>query len=307
MTIRTFGPFRLDTEAEILFRGAEPVDLGRRAIALLCALTERPGAVVSKDALIEAAWSDVAVEDSNLTVQISALRRALGGEGWIETLPRRGYRFVGPAVTPEEHVGTAGAAERRQLIVMSCELVGAAVQSNGMDLEEFWSVIGIYQGIVVDTAGRFGGVVSKHLGNTVLVYFGYPAAHEDDAERAVHAGLELCSAVGALKASCGFPLKCRIGIATGLVIAGDADRERGIIGDAPNLAMRLQALAEPNTVAIDRTTAIEITEAAEPVEAWQVSCLITPCSSAPTPSNNMIQKGLAFSRDWSGSVVNSGR
>jgi class 3 adenylate cyclase len=141
----------------------------------------------------------------------------------------------------------------------------------------------------------------------VLVYFGYPAAHEDDAERAVHAGLELCSAVGALKASCGFPLKCRIGIATGLVIAGDADRERGIIGDAPNLAMRLQALAEPNTVAIDRTTAIEITEAAEPVEAWQVSCLITPCSSAPTPSNNMIQKGLAFSRDWSGSVVNSGR
>jgi len=126
-TIRTFGPFRLDTEAEILFRGAEPVDLGRRAVALLCALTERPGAVVSKDALIEAAWSDVAVEESNLTVQISALRRALGGEGWIETLPRRGYRFVGPAVTPEENVGAATAAERRQLTVMSCELVGAAV------------------------------------------------------------------------------------------------------------------------------------------------------------------------------------
>ncbi len=112
---------------EILFRGAEPVDLGRRAVALLCALTERPGAVVSKDALIEAAWSDVAVEESNLTVQISALRRALGGEGWIETLPRRGYRFVGPAVTPEENVGAATAAERRQLTVMSCELVGAAV------------------------------------------------------------------------------------------------------------------------------------------------------------------------------------
>src|SRR5262245_22704854 len=289
-TIRTFGPFRLDTEAEILFRGAEPVDLGRRAVALLCALTEQPGAVVSKDALIEAAWSDVAVEESNLTVQISALRRALGGEGWIETLPRRGYRFVGPAVTPEGSVGTAGrkaegaAAERRQLTVMSCELVGAAVQSSGMDLEEFWSVIGIYQNTVVDTADRFGGVVSKHLGNTVLVYFGYPAAHEADAERAVHAGLELCSAVGALKASCGFPFKCRIGIATGLVVVGDASKERGIIGDAPNLAMRLHALAEPNTVAIDRITrrlvgnlfdcralgAIEVTEAAEPVEAWQV-------------------------------------
>src|SRR5262249_16992386 len=160
-----------------LFRGAEPVDLGRRAVALLCALTERPGAVVSKDALIAAAWSDVAVEESNLTVQISALRRALGGDGWIETLPRRRYPFVGPAVTGHGPGGEVEerepgrwlqtAAERRQLTVMSCELVGAAVQPSGMDLEEFWSVIGAYQGTVADTAGRFGGVVSKHLGNTV--------------------------------------------------------------------------------------------------------------------------------------------
>src|SRR5690242_20569849 len=100
MTIFALGPFRLNTEAGLLLRGTEPAALGKRAIALLRTLVERPGELVSKDALIEAAWSGQIVEESNLTVQIAALRRALGeasgGEGWIETLPRRGYRFVGP-------------------------------------------------------------------------------------------------------------------------------------------------------------------------------------------------------------------
>src|SRR5215472_12699573 len=97
-----FGPFRLDTAAEILFREEQPLPLGRRALALLRALIDQPGTPVSKDALIDAAWPGLAVEESNLTVQIAALRRVLaeetGGEGWIETLPRRGYRYVGPAV-----------------------------------------------------------------------------------------------------------------------------------------------------------------------------------------------------------------
>ena len=101
-TIYEFGPFRLDADAEILFRGAEPIVLGRRAVALLRLLLERAGAPVSKDALIEAAWPGLAVEDSNLTVQIAALRRAFddtgGGAGWIETMSRRGYRYIGPAV-----------------------------------------------------------------------------------------------------------------------------------------------------------------------------------------------------------------
>ncbi len=105
--ILAFGPFRLDPEAEILFRGTDPLALGRRAVAVLQVLVERPGAPVSKDALIDAAWPGLAVEDSNLTVQIAALRRELGsepgGERWIETLPRRGYRFVGPAATTEEN------------------------------------------------------------------------------------------------------------------------------------------------------------------------------------------------------------
>ncbi|HET7803566.1 MAG TPA: winged helix-turn-helix domain-containing protein [Pseudolabrys sp.] len=101
-TIHQFGPFRLDAGAGILFCGAEPTVLGRRAVALLRLLLERPGEPVSKEALIEAAWPGLAIEDSNLTVQISALRRifgeAAGGAEWIETLPRRGYRYIGPDV-----------------------------------------------------------------------------------------------------------------------------------------------------------------------------------------------------------------
>lgn len=132
MTIHAFGPFRLDSEAEILFRGSEALPLGRRAVALLRALVERSGIPVSKDALIEAAWPGLAVEDSNLTVQIAALRRVLadepGGERWIETLPRRGYRFVGPqgtqpapesANTPEtEPAGRPRLSDRPSIVVL---------------------------------------------------------------------------------------------------------------------------------------------------------------------------------------------
>jgi TolB-like protein len=98
-------------QGETLFRGTEPVALSQRAVALLRILIDRAGALVSKDALMEAAWPGLAVEDSNLTVQIAALRRVLGevpgGEGWIATLPRRGYRFVGPAVTKSEALAPA--------------------------------------------------------------------------------------------------------------------------------------------------------------------------------------------------------
>jgi DNA-binding response OmpR family regulator len=101
----TLGPFRLDAEAEVLYRGKEALSLGQRAVALLRVLVARPGELISKDALMDAAWRGLAVEESNLAVQISALRRILGeepgGEGWIETLPRRGYRYIGPVVSNE--------------------------------------------------------------------------------------------------------------------------------------------------------------------------------------------------------------
>lgn len=103
-TIYEFGPFRLEADADTLFRGAEPVALGGRAVALLRLLLEKAGRPVAKDALMEAAWPGLAIEESNLTVQVAALRRTFaaveGGSSWIETLPRRGYRYVGPpAVT----------------------------------------------------------------------------------------------------------------------------------------------------------------------------------------------------------------
>jgi len=116
-TTHAFGPFRLDTGAEMLFRGTEPVSVGQRAVALLGVLVERAGTPVSKEALIEAAWPGLAVEESNLTVQIAALRRVFaqesGGERWIETLPRHGYRFVGPVTATEAGVEplTSGPAE----------------------------------------------------------------------------------------------------------------------------------------------------------------------------------------------------
>jgi DNA-binding winged helix-turn-helix (wHTH) protein len=119
----SLGPFRLDAGAQVLFRGSRPVTLGQRAVALLCVLVERPGEIVSKEKLLDAAWSGLTVEESNLTVQIAALRRALGeeagGERWIETLPRRGYRYVGPvAGEAEASIGAPPALPERPSIAV---------------------------------------------------------------------------------------------------------------------------------------------------------------------------------------------
>src|SRR5262249_10582284 len=110
-----------------------------------------------------------------------------------------------------------------------------------------------YQKCVAETVQRFGGFVAKYMGDGVLVYFGYPQAHEDDAERAVRAGLELVAGVSQLKTHAS--LQTRVGIATGLVVVGDLigsgeAQERGIVGETPNLAARLQAIAEPDSVVI---------------------------------------------------------
>jgi TolB-like protein len=119
--ILEFGPFRLDADAGMLFHGAEPTPLGQRAVALLVLLTQRSGAPVSKEALIEAAWPGLVVEDSNLTVQMAAVRRVLedlaGGADWIETLPRRGYRYIGPPVTTQDRDRTTAAFASPALVL----------------------------------------------------------------------------------------------------------------------------------------------------------------------------------------------
>jgi class 3 adenylate cyclase/predicted ATPase len=148
-------------------------------------------------------------------------------------------------------------AERRQVTVMFCDLVGSTALSARMDPEDLREVVSTYHKCAAEIVRRFGGFVSQYLGDGVLVYFGYPQAHEDDAERAVRAGLELITAVGALKTHA--PLQTRVGIATGLVVVGDlvdagGSQERGIIGETPNLAARVQGLAQPNTVVIADST-----------------------------------------------------
>ena len=148
-------------------------------------------------------------------------------------------------------------AERRQVTVMFSDLVGSTALSARMDPEDLREVISSYQKCVAETVRRYDGFVAKYMGDGVLIYFGYPQAHEDDAERAVRAGLEVVTAVAGLKAP--VSLQTRIGIATGLVVVGDLigsgeAQERGIVGETPNLAARLQGIAEPNVVVIAEGT-----------------------------------------------------
>jgi DNA-binding winged helix-turn-helix (wHTH) protein/predicted ATPase len=311
VTIYAFGPFRLETQDNLLFRGSEPLALGRRAVALLRVLVARPGALVSKESLIEAAWPGQAVEESNLTVQIAALRKVLsevpGGDRWIETMPRRGYRFIAPVVTQDGNSiapppieakwnpmrdsppGPRADAERRQITAISCELIGAVGRADGAGLDDRRDAIVVFQRCVTDTVDRHGGFVVDHLGNAALVLFGYPVAHEHAAEQAVRAGLALCAAVGTTGHGAGASLQCRVGIATGMAIIGDlspngASEEREIIGDAPDLAMRLRLTAQPGIVAIEPFTrrqigglfecrdlgTIDSAGGTEPVRAWRV-------------------------------------
>jgi class 3 adenylate cyclase/predicted ATPase len=179
-------------------------------------------------------------------------------------------------------------AERRQLTVMFCDLVGSTALSAGLDPEDLREVIAAYHRAVADVVRSLDGFVAKYMGDGVLVYFGYPQAHEDDAERAVRAGLGVIDAVGRLDAK-SVELQARVGIAAGLVVVGDligegSAQEQSVVGETPNLAARLQALAEPDAVVIAAATrrlvgdlfevrdlgAVDVKGIGVPVPAWQV-------------------------------------
>ena len=154
---------------------------------------------------------------------------------------------------------TSADAERRQLTVMFCDLVGSTPLASRLDPEDLRDVIGAYHRVVAATVARCGAFLAKYMGDGVLVYFGYPQAREDDTERAVMAGLDLVAAVAGLNTGPGVTLACRVGIATGLVVVGDllgsgAAQEQAVVGETPNLAARLQSLAEPDTVLVDART-----------------------------------------------------
>jgi class 3 adenylate cyclase/tetratricopeptide (TPR) repeat protein len=188
-----------------------------------------------------------------------------------------------PRIEPQRDV-----AERRQVTVMFCDMVGSTALSARMDPEDLREVISVYQKCVTDTTRRFDGFVAKYMGDGVLVYFGYPQAHEDDAERAVRAGLELIAAVAGLETRAS--LQTRLGIATGVVVVGDLigsgeAQERGIVGETPNLAARLEGIAEPGEMVISESTrrlvggtfeyrdlgGMALKGLVDPVQAWQVT------------------------------------
>jgi class 3 adenylate cyclase len=163
--------------------------------------------------------------------------------------------------TASRDVSAPADAERRQLTVMFCDLVGSTALSTRHDPEDLRELIGGYHRAVAEAVAGFDGFVAKYMGDGVLIYFGYPQAHEDDAERAVRAGLAVVEAVGRLPAR--EDLRVRLGIATGLAVVGDligegAAQERGVVGETPNLAARLQALAMPDTLVIGEATRRQI-------------------------------------------------
>src|SRR6516162_9155325 len=168
-----------------------------------------------------------------------------------------GAASTAPQLAPGSDPSPRDEAERRQVTVMFADLVGSTALSTGMDPEDLREVISAYQKCVAETVRHFGGFVARYVGDGVLVYFGYPHAHEDDAERAVRAGLELITVVAGLQTRA--PQQVRVGIATGVVVVGHLipsgeSEERGMVGETPNLAARLQSIAEPNMVVIAEST-----------------------------------------------------
>src|SRR5215510_7255669 len=201
-------------------------------------------------------------------------------------------QFDGVAPTPIETATESvrrEEAERRHLTVMICDLVGSTALSARLDPEDMRVVIDAYHAACARITRTYDGFLAEFRGDGILAYFGYPIAHEDDAERTVRAGLDIIAAVAQLETRAGELLAVRIGIATGLVVVGDLNREgalreHAVVGDTPNLAARLQALAEPGTIIVTASTRRllgdlfrlrdlglhEVKGIAEPVAAWVV-------------------------------------
>jgi DNA-binding winged helix-turn-helix (wHTH) protein/tetratricopeptide (TPR) repeat protein len=312
--IYAFDDYLLDADRRELRRGAALIAAEPQTFDLLLYLIQNRERVVSKDDLMAAVWGGRIVSESTLSSQINAVRHAIGDDGerqiLVRTLPRKGFRFVGevqeqcarekfsvseaadtaqPAGGPDGARSRSDRPERRQLSVMICNLIGAGARSAAQDPEDLLAVTSAYQDRIKTVIAEHDGFIGRFLGDEVVVYFGYPRAREDDAERAVRAGLAVIKAVAALRPRAQKPLQARIAIATGLVVVGDLN-ELGIaaghaaIGDALPLAAGLVAGAEPGSLVISATTRrligalfdtrdlglLNLKSAASPVEVSQV-------------------------------------
>src|SRR6476469_7089158 len=191
-------------------------------------------------------------------------------------------------------------AERRHLTVMFCDLVGSTAISARLDPEDMWEVIRAYRAACAKVIATYDGIIARFIGDGILAYFGYPSAHEDDAERAVRAGLDVIAAIGPLETRVEDRVQVRIAIATGIVVVGDlisggASEQQAMVGDTPNLAARLQSLAEPGAVVVaDSTRQLlgdlftfrnlgrrEVKGISEPIVVW--------CVEAAAPSESRFE------------------
>src|SRR5262249_43525842 len=179
-------------------------------------------------------------------------------EGPEQTVKAKSMEARSDTISPAVAAPSTG-PERRQLTIMGCTMIVSRPLKGDLDPEEMSERIAPFHQVVADVAARFGGFIAQHPGDSVHVYFGYPAAHEDDAEQAVRAGLAFLDAVGMLEAPSGVTFRARAGIATGLVVIGEqpgtgSAQQHVAIGDAPNLAAQLQAVAAPGEVVIAAST-----------------------------------------------------
>jgi class 3 adenylate cyclase/DNA-binding winged helix-turn-helix (wHTH) protein/predicted ATPase len=309
-----FADFRLDPDNACLWRGPQPVALTPKAFDVLHYLVTHPDRLVSKDTLLDAVWPETAISDAVMRIAIGELRRALGDTAqaprFIATVHRRGYRFVAPVAeyTAEERLGPASPglptippldgptvphhapvapppaalltpeAERRHLTVLFCDLVDSTRLAGRLDPEDLREVVRAYHQTCAEVIQRFDGYIAQYLGDGLLVYFGYPVAHEDDAQRAVRTGLGILHAVAPLNTRLSLPpedrLAVRLGIHTGVVVVGEVGggtrQELLALGATPNLAARLQEIAAPNTLIISAAT-------------WQLLSGFFVCQSLGTP------------------------
>jgi DNA-binding winged helix-turn-helix (wHTH) protein len=276
----SFEDFSLDPSRRELRRAGSLIALQPQVFDLLEYLICHRERVVSKDDLLAAVWNGRIVSESTLSTRINAARRALADSGEEQRLLRtahgKGIRFVGVLREinnpieirrsddlSEEATGRASRrpdpilAERRQLTVISYNLAESTTLAARLDPEDLRDLIAAYRRIVAEIVARFEGLVARHTGDGGLIYFGYPRAHEDDAERAIRCGLVVADTVIPLEP--GEELRSCVGIATSMAVIGDqidstTSGEPSVAGEAPSLSARLRDLAARNSVLIADST-----------------------------------------------------
>jgi DNA-binding winged helix-turn-helix (wHTH) protein/tetratricopeptide (TPR) repeat protein len=310
-----FAEYSLDPDRRELRRGPEIIAVEPQTFDLLLYLVQNRQHVVSKDDLIATVWKGRIVSESTLSSQITNVRHAIGDGGGrqllIRTLPRKGFRFVGhvqehheqaqqrpteqsekPAPTTSDLIALSvslGRPERRQLTVMICKLAASGVASEGGDPEELMVITTRYHDCVRRAVAPYDGFVAKALGDEVIVYFGYPRAHEDDAERAIRAGIAVIADVTGMKARTTETPNVRVAVATGLTVVGNLNPEistdPSAVGEAMTMATDLLARAKPGWLVVPVPTRRLIGDlfsykalgpppgksASDPAVAWQVT------------------------------------